>query len=200
MCRSLVRRLILFLGLFAAFAPPAGAQSVLSGGTLNLVFATQDLKFATLDLKVAIEDIGGKTQATAGKVQDLQVKETATEIRIELAADVLFDFDKATIKPEAATALHTVAEIIKDKGTGRSVRIDGHTDGKGSDAYNQKLSERRADSVRQWLSQKEGLGQVKMTTQGFGATKPVAPNTKKDGSDDPDGRQKNRRVEIVLAK
>ena len=200
MCRSLVRRLILLLGLLAAFAPPAWAQSALSGGTLNLTFATLDLKFATQDLKVAIEDIGGTTQATAGKVQDLQVKETATEIRIELAADVLFDFDKATIKPEAATALHTVAEIIKDKGKGRSVRIDGHTDGKGSDAYNQKLSERRADSVRQWLSQKEALGQVRMTTQGFGATKPVAPNTKTDGSDDPDGRQKNRRVEIVLAK
>jgi outer membrane protein OmpA-like peptidoglycan-associated protein len=200
MCRSLVRRLILLLGLLAALAPPAWAQSALSGGTLNLTFATLDLKFATQDLKVAIEDIAGKTQATAGKVQDLQVKETATEIRIELAADVLFDFDKATIKPEAATALHTVAEIIKDKGKGRSVRIDGHTDGKGSDAYNQKLSERRADSVRQWLSQKEALGQVRMTTQGFGATKPVAPNTKTDGSDDPDGRQKNRRVEIVLAK
>lgn len=75
-----------------------------------------------------------------------------------------------------------------------------HTDGKGSDAYNQKLSERRADSVRQWLGQKEGLAQVKMTTQGFGAARPVAPNTNKDGSDNPEGRQKNRRVEIVLAK
>ena len=51
-------------------------------------------------------------------MQDLKVKETATEIRIELAADVLFDFDKATIKPEAATALHNVAEIIRDKGKG----------------------------------------------------------------------------------
>jgi outer membrane protein OmpA-like peptidoglycan-associated protein len=200
MCRSLVSRLILLPVLLAAFAAPAWAQSALSGATLNLTFATQDLRFATQDLKFATEDIGGKTQDTAGKTQDLQVKETATEIRIELAADVLFDFDKATIKPEAATALHNVAEIIKDKGKGRSVRIDGHTDGKGSDAYNQKLSERRADSVKQWLGQKEGLAQAKMTTQGFGASKPVAPNAKPDGSDDPEGRQKNRRVEIVLAK
>jgi outer membrane protein OmpA-like peptidoglycan-associated protein len=200
MCRSLVRRLIFLLGLLAAFAAPAWAQSALSAGTLNLTAATQDLKFATQDLKFATEDIGGKTQATAGKTQDLQVKETATEIRIELAADVLFDFDKATIKPEAATALHNVAEIIKDKGKGRGVRIDGHTDGKGGAAYNQKLSERRAASVKQWLSEKEGLRQVGMSTQGFGATKPVAPNAKPDGSDDPEGRQKNRRVEIVLAK
>jgi outer membrane protein OmpA-like peptidoglycan-associated protein len=133
-----------------------------------------------------------------GKTEDLQVKETATEIRIELAADVLFDFDKATIKPEAAAALHSVAEIVTGKGNGRRVRIDGHTDSKGNDAYNQKLSERRAESVKQWLAEKEGLGQVKMTTQGFGASKPVSPNI--DGSDSPEGRQKNRRVEIVLAK
>jgi len=180
---------------------PALAQ-VQDGRSVDLVYTTEDLKFpaapdlkfpATQDLKFTVIDMGGK-------IQDLQIKETATEIRIELAADVLFDFDKATIKPEAATALHTVAEIIKDKGKGRSVRIEGHTDGKGNAAYNQKLSERRADSVKQWLAAKEGLGQVKMTTQGFGATKPVAPNTKPDGSDDPEGRQKNRRVEIVLAK
>ena len=189
----------MFATLVASSAP-ALAQSAISGGTLDLTFPTQDIKFFTQDLKLSTEDISGKTRDTAGKTQDLQVKETATEIRIELAADVLFDFDKATIKPEAASALHNVAEIIKDKGKGRSVRIDGHTDGKGSAGYNQKLSERRAESVKQWLAQKEGLGQVKMTTQGFGATKPVAPNTKPDGSDDPEGRQKNRRVEIVLAK
>jgi outer membrane protein OmpA-like peptidoglycan-associated protein len=135
-----------------------------------------------------------------GKAQDLQVKETATEIRIELAADVLFDFDKSTIKPEAATALNRVAQIIRDKGKGNTVRIEGHTDGKGNASYNQGLSVRRAESVRQWLVQKEGLGQGNLTTQGFGASKPVAPNTKPDGSDDPEGRQKNRRVEIVVAK
>ena len=153
----------------------------------------RDISGSIRDIKGSIVDLGGKTQ-------NLQVKETATEIRIELAADVLFDFDKATIKPEAASALHNVAEIINTKGKGRGVRVDGHTDAKGNDAYNQKLSERRAASVKQWLMDKEGLANVRMTTQGFGATKPVAPNTKPDGSDNPDGRQKNRRVEIVLAK
>jgi outer membrane protein OmpA-like peptidoglycan-associated protein len=164
----------------------ANAQGDLKARVVDLVFSTRDLRFVVVDM-------GGKTQ-------DLQVKETATEIRIELAADVLFDFDKATIKPEAAAALHNAAEIIKTKGKGRSVRIGGYTDGKGSDAYNQKLSERRADAVAQWLMQKEGLGAIKMATQGFGAKKPVAPNVNPDGSDNPEGRQKNRRVEIVLAK
>jgi outer membrane protein OmpA-like peptidoglycan-associated protein len=96
--------------------------------------------------------------------------------------------------------LHNVAEIIKDKGKGRSVRVDGHIDSKGRDAYNQSLSERRAAAVKQWLAEKEGLDRTKMATRGFGAKRPVAPNAKPDGLDDPDGRQKNRRAEIVLAK
>ena len=149
--------------------------------------------------RFAVVDLGGKPVEMAGKTEALNVKETATEIRIELAADALFDFDKADIRQDAASALHQVADIIRDKGRGCAVRIEGHTDAKGSDAYNQKLSDRRAQSVQQWLAQKEEL-KGRMATQGFGAKKPVAPNTKPDGSDDPDGRQKNRRVEIVLAK
>jgi outer membrane protein OmpA-like peptidoglycan-associated protein len=206
MFRSLVRPLGLF-GALAAFAPPAWTQTAVEGKNLDLAFpmqevkfATQEILFATQDIKFIVENIAGATQGAVGKTEDLQVKETATEIRIELAADVLFDFDKATIKPEAANALHSVAEIINDKGKGRNIRIDGYTDSKGGDAYNQKLSERRADSVKLWLAQKEGLPQAKMTTRGFGAKNPVAPNAKPDGSDDPEGRQKNRRVEIVLAK
>src|ERR1700680_663853 len=86
---------------------PVHAQQLEAGRSVDLVFRTRDLAFANTDLKFAVVDMGGKTQ-------DLQVKETATEIRIELAADVLFDFDKSTIKPEAATALHPAAEIIKE--------------------------------------------------------------------------------------
>src|SRR5271157_3196071 len=111
-------------------AVTAHAQDI-GGRTVDLAYAPPiDLVFATSDLKFTVIDLGGKTE-------DLQVKETATEIRIELAADVLFDFDKSTIKPEAASALHTVALIIRDRGNGRAVRIDGHTDGKGSVSYNQ---------------------------------------------------------------
>jgi outer membrane protein OmpA-like peptidoglycan-associated protein len=76
------------------------------------------------------------------------------------------------------------------------VLIEGHTDGKGNDQYNQKLSERRADAVRRWLAE-HGIAAA-MTTHGWGKTRPVAPNTKPNGADDPDGRQKNRRVEITV--
>jgi outer membrane protein OmpA-like peptidoglycan-associated protein len=151
-----------------------------------------NLKMQVLDLIFKVEDIGGK-------VMDLQVKETATEIRIELAADVLFDFDKADIRPDAQNALKQAADIVRDKAKG-AVRVEGHTDGKGSESYNQKLSDRRANSVKDWFVKKEGLKNVKFSTRGFGAKNPVAPNTKTDGSDDPEGRQKNRRVEIVIGK
>lgn len=145
-----------------------------------------------LDLVFRIENL-------AGNVQDLQVKETDQEIRIELAADVLFDFDKADILPKAQDALRQAAGVIKEKGKG-TVRIEGHTDSKGSDPYNQKLSERRAAAVKAWFIDKEGVRNVEFSTTGFGAKQPKAPNKKPDGSDDPEGRQKNRRVEIILKK
>lgn len=150
-------------------------------------------------------DIGGKVDAVAGgakglqdTIKDLEVKETKTEIRIELAADVLFDFDKSNLLPKAQKTLHQAATIIKSNAKG-AVRIEGYTDSKGSDTYNQKLSERRANSVKTWFLTKEGLT-TSFTTQGFGAKNPVAPNKKTDGSDDPAGRQKNRRVEIIIQK
>ncbi len=158
-----------------------------------------DLVFHMEDMGGKVQDLGGKLQDLGGKVQDLQVKETGEEIRIDLAADVLFDFDKADLRPAAQQTLHQAADIIRQKAKG-TVRIEGHTDSKGNDAYNQKLSERRAASVKAWFTAKEGLGNVQFSTQGFGAKKPVAPNTKPDGSDDPEGRQKNRRVEIIIKK
>lgn len=158
-----------------------------------------ELKGNVVDLIFTVQDLGGEAQDLGGKVQDLQIKETATEVRIELAADVLFDFDKADIKPQAQQALKQAASVIREKAKS-TVRIEGHTDAKGSDPYNQKLSLRRANSVKDWLVQKEGLKNMKFSTAGHGAKKPVASNSKSDGSDDPEGRQKNRRVDIIAKK
>jgi outer membrane protein OmpA-like peptidoglycan-associated protein len=167
-----------------AFVGRSGAQQI--GGKIS------DLKSKVLDLNYRVEDTGGK-------VQDLDIKETPTEVRIELAADVLFEFDKADLLPKAQQTLSQAADIIRDKAKGR-VRIDGYTDAKGSDALNQRLSERRAAAVQTWFKTKGNVKNVSFVTQGFGAKNPVAPNTKPDGSDDPVGRQKNRRVEIVIQK
>ena len=138
-------------------------------------------------------------QDTEGKVKDLKVKESATEVQIELPADVLFDFDKYTLRPSARQALDDAAEMIRAKAKG-TIRITGYTDAKGNDKYNKKLSERRAKAVRDYLVKEAGLRGMSFRTEGLGAENPVAPNAKPDGSDDPEGRQKNRRVEIVMRK
>ncbi|MDP7239531.1 MAG: OmpA family protein, partial [Candidatus Latescibacteria bacterium] len=76
--------------------------------------------------------------------------------------------------------------------------IFGHTDSKGSDAYNQKLSEKRALSVKTWLLTNTNISKYLLHTIGLGETQPVAPNEKEDGSDNPEGRAQNRRVEILV--
>ncbi len=142
---------------------------------------------------------GGGVQGYGGAVTGLRTTETAAEVRMELAADVLFDFDRAEILPKAAEALHQVASVIRQKARG-PVRVEGHTDAKGTAEYNQRLSVQRAEAVKAWFVEHEGLGKTRFVTHGFGAEKPVAPNTRPDGSDDPEGRQKNRRVEVVVRK
>jgi outer membrane protein OmpA-like peptidoglycan-associated protein len=151
------------------------------------------------DLKLTVKDLVYKVDDMGGKVQSLDVKESAVEVRIDIAADVLFDFDKAEILPKAQQTLAQAAQIIRDRAKGVA-RIEGYTDAKGSDTYNQKLSEQRALSVKAWFVNKEHLRDSQFATQGFGPRNPVAPNKKPDGSDDPEGRQKNRRVEIVFHK
>ena len=118
---------------------------------------------------------------------------------MNLSADLLFDFDKADIKPAAEPELQKVATILKSYPKAQ-VAIEGHTDGKGNDAYNQTLSEKRATTVADWLIKNGGVNGANLRTRGWGKTKPVAPNTEPDGSDNPDGRAKNRRVEITVTK
>lgn len=188
------------VALLAIVTRDAAAQDITGkvagtgqGKTVDLSGKVVDLVYQVKDLNYVVQDMGGK-------VKNLEVKETKTEIKIDLAADVLFDFDKSTLRPSAKDALHQAASIIKANASGRDVKIDGYTDSKGSDPYNQRLSDRRAASVKKWLIAKEGLSDVRFVTRGFGAKNPVAPNTKPDGSDNPDGRQKNRRVEIIVEK
>lgn len=180
-------RTALFIGLLSL---PLFAQE---GGRLL------DIQSKVIDLQFKVTDLSGNpVSAVAGNVQDLQVKEIGNEVRIDLNADVLFDFDKADILPKAEETLGKAAAIIKQRAKG-TVRVEGHTDAKGGADYNMRLSDRRAASVVNWFRTKGGLGSTTFATKGFGATQPVASNEKPDGSDDPEGRQKNRRVEIILS-
>lgn len=143
---------------------------------------------------------GGEVQRYQPKNAGVSVSETGQEVRIALSADVLFDFDKADINPKAAGALAEAAGLIRKHNPRGAVRVEGHTDAKGAADYNQRLSERRAEAVRDWLGGKGELERVAFRTQGFGAKRPVARNTRPDGSDDPKGRAQNRRVEIILTR
>lgn len=139
-----------------------------------------------------------KVSGIDGLIADLNAKVIGQEIAIELPGDVLFEFDKADIRKAAEPTLEKVAALLAAYPKAK-VRIEGHTDAKGDAQYNQKLSERRAESVKKWLVAK-GAVAGQLSARGFGKTKPVAPNAKPDGSDDAEGRQKNRRVEIRIQK
>ena len=110
--------------------------------------------------------------------------------KVTLAADVLFDFDKAVLKNEGKSKLDDLATKVKAINLEVVIAI-GHTDSVGADAYNQKLSVRRAESVKSYLVSK-GVEPNRIYTEGKGEKQPVASNSTKDG------RQKNRRVEIEV--
>jgi outer membrane protein OmpA-like peptidoglycan-associated protein len=179
--------------------PQAAPQGLTSSPTdlyvpppLAIQSQTLGLHVQTMDLQMRVEDVKGAVQALA-------MRETKTEVKIELAGDVLFDFDKADIRPQAEPALQRVQEIIAQHPKARIV-IDGYTDGKGDDTYNRRLSDKRAAAVKTWLVQEAGVEGKRIQTKGWGKANPVAPNTNPDGSDNPEGRQKNRRVEITVKK
>lgn len=126
--------------------------------------------------------------------------DTPTNNTITMAADVLFAFDKATLTAKARKRLAQAAAMLRQEAGGKQVRLDGHTDARGDDAYNLGLSLRRAKAVQRALaSHLEGMG-ITFVTEGHGASTPVAPNTMTDEYgrtvDNPKGRAKNRRVEI----
>lgn len=114
----------------------------------------------------------------------------AVASKVTFAADAFFDFDKAVLKPEGKAKLDDL--VSKVQGINLEVIVAvGHTDSVGSDAYNQKLSERRAQAVKAYLESK-GIDKSRVYTEGKGEKQPVADNKTKDG------RAKNRRVEIEV--
>lgn len=160
----------------------------------------------TTHLQMSMTTIVGRTSELEGfasalvpheatidqKLQRLAAQVTETEVVIQLPGAILFDFDSAQIRPDAERALRDVSDVIRSY-TAKPVRIVGHTDSVADDAYNQGLSERRAESVAAWLAT-HGIEKGRLTASGKGESHPVASN------DTSDGRQKNRRVEVVITR
>src|SRR6266446_5952096 len=120
----------------------------------------------------------------------LETRDTPRGLVVNMG-DVLFDFGKYDLRPEAREKLAKLSGIVLAH-PGLTLAVEGHTDNVGSDELNQKLSELRAESVRSYLIA-QGLAQANVTAQGFGKSTPVVDNST------PANRQKNRRVEIVVA-
>ena len=122
-------------------------------------------------------------------VEEVVVAEPAEAVRVEL--DVKFDFDKAQVKPESYGDIKNLADFLTQYPQTTTV-VEGHTDSVGSDAYNQGLSERRANAVRDVLVNQYGVGSDRVNAVGYGETRPVADNASADG------RAVNRRVEAEV--
>jgi len=120
----------------------------------------------------------------------LQTRDTARGLIVNMS-DVLFDTASYTLKPGAREKLAKISGVVLAH-PGLNLKIEGYTDSVGSDEYNQELSENRANAVREFLIE-QGVAGSGVSAQGFGKTQPVASN------DTPDGRQRNRRVEIVVS-
>ncbi|MEX0734500.1 MAG: OmpA family protein [Steroidobacteraceae bacterium] len=132
----------------------------------------------------------GTTLGLEGALKELKAQVTPQEIKIDLSADVLFDFDKSDLKPAAQTQLGNLLTVVNSR-PNASVAIEGHTDVRGDAAYNQALSQRRAESVRAWLVA-QGVAASRLSAKGAGKARPL-----KTGNTEVD-HQANRRVEIRI--
>ena len=144
--------------------------------------------------------ISAKPVPKAGKVGTFPSIDAAKPVQscgtvITLEDSVLFEFGSSDLRGEASTTLTNLATVIKDSKAPK-VQIQGHTDSVSDDAFNQKLSEQRAQAVSSALKS-DGVA-ADLEAVGYGETKPVAPNENPDGSDNPAGRRLNRRVEVFV--
>jgi outer membrane protein OmpA-like peptidoglycan-associated protein len=130
-----------------------------------------------------------RVDSLEAQLADLKVQKTERGLVLTLG-DVLFDTGQATLKSGAYGTLDRLATALRDK-SGRKVLIEGHTDNVGSDESNQGLSERRAQSVQSALMQRD-VARSQITAMGKGENFPIASN------DSADGRQSNRRVELIF--
>lgn len=128
-------------------------------------------------------------------LDDFEAITTDGGTTLTLPDHILFDFDSYELSSDSSKAIEQLLQIVEiSEG---DVVISGHTDNKGTPEYNQELSEKRAQAVVEELVA-NGADESRLIAEGYGETKPVARNAYPDGRDDPEGRQKNRRVEVVV--
>ena len=180
-------------GNTAAGAAIGGALGALGGAVVGDQVQAGDQRLDARDQEIArnrelIEEL---------KRRNLEARETSRGVVVNLP-DVLFEFNKYNLTADARGKARDIAEILdRPKVQGRQVSIEGHTDSIGSEEYNQRLSQQRADAVARAL-ESDGVGSGRLHARGFGKKYPIAPNKNPDGGDNPPGRAKNRRVEVII--
>jgi outer membrane protein OmpA-like peptidoglycan-associated protein len=128
---------------------------------------------------------------------NLDAQETPRGVTVTLPL-IFFAYDKADLTPEARQKVDALTTVLNHpRALQRKMSVEGHADAIGSLEYNRKLSEKRAETVLQEMVS-EQVQRERLRSQGLGELYPVAPNTNPDGSDNPEGRARNRRVEIVI--
>lgn len=170
----------------AALAAGAGAAVAQEGATTVEV---RELTLPVRDLEIP----------TASLDESIRRVDRRRDVELTLSTDVLFAFESARLPGRASSRIASVARDI-ERSDAPVVTIEGHTDSKGSNAFNLGLSRRRAAAVREALDRALGAEAPRLVASGKGESQPVAPNTKPDGSDNPKGRALNRRVEIRIPK
>jgi outer membrane protein OmpA-like peptidoglycan-associated protein len=183
--------------LFLLGLSPVRAQS---GSTEKQIAKEQaDLDKKRLELEKKSLELQQRELALQRAQLELQNQQSGRSLSMNLSGDVLFDYDKAALKPAAEEALKKVA-VVLSQFPESMVTIEGYTDSKGGKSVNLPLSHERATSVKDWLVKNGNVKAGSITAKGFGEENPVAPNTNPDGSDNPAGRALNRRVSIIVEK
>jgi len=159
-------------------------------GRANLQIASQDQALQN-ETQRRLDADKRAAQAQADLARIGTVKQEARGMVITLSGSVLFASAKADLLPDAQIKLNDVAKALAEQDPDSKIVVEGHTDSQGAAAFNQDLSQRRAESVRGYLAS-HGIASDRMTAQGFGPTRSVADNTSAEG------RANNRRVEIVV--
>jgi outer membrane protein OmpA-like peptidoglycan-associated protein len=135
---------------------------------------------------------------TEFKRRGFEAREAEEGVVIYLPTVYLFEFNKAAVEPDARKHLRQIAEVLNDQIlTGRHVIVEGHADAIGTGTYNMTLSERRAEAVIAELVA-AGVDKGRLAKRAFGKERPLEPNKRPDGSDNPEGRARNRRVALIV--
>jgi outer membrane protein OmpA-like peptidoglycan-associated protein len=189
------------IAVFSAFLSFCAIGTGLAQDTTAKEIAKQEaaLEKKRLELEKKSLELQEKELALEKAKLELQQQQSGRSLSMNLSGDVLFDYDKAVLKPAAEEALKKVAVVLYQFPESR-VTIEGYTDSKGGKAVNLPLSRERAGAVKEWLVKNGNVPASNVTAKGFGEDNPVAPNTNADGTDNPAGRALNRRVTIIVEK